>query len=176
MSSYITDWTVSLQMLELGVSVFWPFRFWCFSCGNTVVQDGFIVEEGTHDQLFSHDNSAYHSLVKLQELATEKRIEGGLEAAPPDEIPAGGQLSAQQFSSKKLLENTNYSKKGIDNEDKDDELVCPCRQCGEAEPTCDPVSGQLFTSGFDLGQGCASVLVTRANPHCSSWIMRCSSA
>jgi hypothetical protein len=92
---------------------------------DTVVQDGFIVEEGTHDELFSRENSAYHSLVKLQEHATEKRIEGGLEQAQ-DIIPAGGQPSAQQLSSKRLLEDRHgSSKKNLDNGEKEDELVLP---------------------------------------------------
>lgn len=32
-----------------------------------VVQDGKIIEKGTHDKLFADSSSAYHSLVKLQQ-------------------------------------------------------------------------------------------------------------
>jgi ureidoglycolate hydrolase len=38
-----------------------------------MLQEGDVVEQGSHQELYSNEGSVYHSLVRLQEQATEKR-------------------------------------------------------------------------------------------------------
>jgi ABC transporter transmembrane region len=45
------------------------------------VQEGQIVEEGSHDALFSNTSSAYHALVKLQQQAMDKRADADFDSA-----------------------------------------------------------------------------------------------
>jgi hypothetical protein len=44
-----------------------------FIKGARAVQEGRVVEEGSHEELWSDASSVYHSLVALQEAATDRR-------------------------------------------------------------------------------------------------------
>ncbi|KAJ8498874.1 hypothetical protein OPV22_009426 [Ensete ventricosum] len=43
----------------------------------TVVQDGQVMEMGSHDELISHEDGLYSSLVRLQQTARAREVEGG---------------------------------------------------------------------------------------------------
>jgi len=87
------------------------------------MQDGNIVEEGTRAALYASEASVYHSLVKLQEQAMDKRLDRGMEEAQDDVVLAANP-SAKQLSSKKVLDDRHKSTKYLEpDEKKEGELV-----------------------------------------------------
>ncbi|RWW61732.1 hypothetical protein BHE74_00031187 [Ensete ventricosum] len=47
----------------------------------TVVQDGQVMEMGSHDELISHEDGLYSSLVRLQQTSRAREVEGGASSA-----------------------------------------------------------------------------------------------
>ena len=103
------------------------------------LQEGKIVEQGTHKDLYARESSVYHSLVKLQEQAMDKRAnadEAGA-ATDADEValtpagaavatPSGKDRASGMRSQRKSLDlkGPQGEKTGLPgDEKKEDELV-----------------------------------------------------
>jgi hypothetical protein len=74
---------------------------------SVAMQAGKIVEQGTHASLFVREDSVYHSLVKLQEQAMDKRAN---DAEEKEDIEDGDlippvNVSGKQLSSRKSLDS-----------------------------------------------------------------------
>lgn len=96
------------------------------------MQDGAAVEEGTHDDLYANPASVYHSLVQLQQQATDMRIKEGLEdELAEEEALITSQPSGRTLSSKRAIELRHASKRrseALAAAPEQDELVrYPCR-------------------------------------------------
>lgn len=89
------------------------------------MQEGTVVEEGTHDSLFSDSNSAYHALVQLQQQAMDERAAtrgdevDAVDAAAADEVvvAAAVEPAAKGGSSKKVLDTATEKKKEEEEDD-----------------------------------------------------------
>lgn len=131
-------------------------------CG-TAVQEGQIVEEGAHQQLYANDKSVYHSLVKLQEQAMDKRADvteavqqpSVTEALEADALPmptAGGQhspigrkdASRVSESQRRSLDVQGQSapgeKTGLGEDKKEEELVRCSTRFDVVYVICRPVT------------------------------------
>ncbi|XP_018680624.2 putative multidrug resistance protein isoform X1 [Musa acuminata AAA Group] len=77
----------------------------------TVVQDGQVMESGSHDDLIGNEEGLYSSLVRLQQTARATKVEGGTSSSAVNEITSDSRTGSNGSMSRRLSAASRSSSK-----------------------------------------------------------------